>query len=261
MIFPIVSGLGVDPKGRELPRRISQERLEERGTHVLIAPASVGPNVVGEHTVGPAAVLPEKHCGRAGAPFFRTQRAVSRRRPGEHRTRAPNPAAARRRFGREEKTLHDVAQAELGTGAVRCPLRVDDRHDGARDEIPIFVERERNDRLDVGGVANRVGRTDAEVPVVLDGDLNEAGHRVLEFLGEFGGGGLVIARRVLRERRAGESEREGERGGDEVVFAGGFHRCRFQKSNSRLRPSASAGQGSKRRQRRVLERGEWPVNE
>src|SRR5439155_26898238 len=130
----------------------------------------------------------------------------------------------------------------------------------AGDEVPILAEREGNDGLDVGRVTHGVGRADAEVPIVLNGHADQTGDRVLEFLGQFGGG-LVVGGGVLREERSSESERADERGGEEVLSACGLHGCGFQKSNSRLRPSVSAGQGSKPRERRVLERGEWPVNE
>src|SRR6266568_9074089 len=59
MILPIVSGLGVDAEAREGLRRVSQKRLEERGADVgATAVAAVRPDVIGEHAVSPAAVLP-----------------------------------------------------------------------------------------------------------------------------------------------------------------------------------------------------------
>src|ERR1041384_4348362 len=84
MIFPIVSCLGVDAEGGELFRRVSQERLEEGGVHVVVAPAGVRPDVVDKYAIGPAAVLLEQHRSRSHTPFAGAKCAVGRRGPGEY---------------------------------------------------------------------------------------------------------------------------------------------------------------------------------
>src|SRR5260370_41188985 len=88
---------------------------------------------------------------------------------------------------------------------------VNDRQDGADDEIPIFADGNRDDRLDVRGISHRVRRADAEIPVVLDRHADERGEWILKFLGQFG---LLILRAIPA---GGSSVRKRER---EVAIKG-----------------------------------------
>src|SRR5260370_20287640 len=86
---------------------------------------------------------------------------------------------------------------------------VNDRQDGADDEIPIFADGNRNDRLDVRGISHRVRRADAEIPVVLDRHADERGEGILKLLCPF----RLLILRVPPSTTAGGSgggQREGE---------------------------------------------------
>jgi len=59
---------------------------------------------------------------------------------------------------------------------------IDNRGNPADHQIPVFPEADWNHRLDVQNVLRAIARTDAEVPVLLDGNADEAGDRVLRGL-------------------------------------------------------------------------------
>src|SRR5260370_38329678 len=90
---------------------------------------------------------------------------------------------------------------------------VNDRQDGADEEIPIFADGNRNDRLDVRGIFHRVRRADAEIPVVLDRHADERSDWILKFLGQFG----LLILRVLPPATAGGGSSVGEREGDMAI--------------------------------------------
>ena len=56
---------------------------------------------------------------------------------------------------------------------------VDDRHNPAGDEIPVFGEADRNHWLNVQYILDTIARPDAEVVVILHRNADEVGNRVL----------------------------------------------------------------------------------
>src|SRR5262245_48369760 len=137
MVYPVVTGLGVDAESGVFFGCISEERLQEGTADTLtIFVARVGPDLVGEHAIGPAFILAERHDSRAEPPFLRAQHAFSRRRKIEIRPDAPDESCVR---GREEETQRRVAQSALAAGADAI-LLINIRNDSTRDDIPAFVE-------------------------------------------------------------------------------------------------------------------------
>lgn len=76
--------------------------------------------------------------------------------------------------------------------------RVDDRQDGARDQVPILVQRDRHHRLKIRRVAEAVVvDAAAKIQIVLERHVDQRRHGSREFSGETG-------RRRLREAGTGQ---------------------------------------------------------
>jgi hypothetical protein len=114
--------------------------------------------VIGENAVGPAVLLLEDDSGRTGAPLLGAEAIIGRGRPQKHRADAPDDAARPRRARQQEEALRGVAEAAMRADSRRRLLPVHQRHDGPHDQIPLLVQLERNDRLDVERVATALRR-------------------------------------------------------------------------------------------------------
>lgn len=114
--------------------------------------------MVGEHPKSPRAILFEHHCGGADAEFFRAQQRIGGGRDQEHRADAPDRRAC---LGREEEALHRVAETEFVESITRRSeaFLVDDRQNGAGNQVPVFIQIEGENRLDVGRPLRAVART------------------------------------------------------------------------------------------------------
>ena len=206
--LPIAGGLRVHPERGIGLGGVGDEGLNEGGVDLLTAPAADGPDVVGQDAVGETVRLLQCHHGGTRAPHATAQGRIGRGGIITHRPGAQNPPA-HRFLGREEKALRDVAQTGMTFPRTRGSQRilvqrilVNDRHDGADDEVPIRADGDRHDRLDVAGVFHRAGRADAEVPIVLEGHADEVGDGILEFFGQLG---LFVLRSCARAAAGGSS--------------------------------------------------------
>ncbi|MGC1480245.1 MAG: hypothetical protein WA771_07055 [Chthoniobacterales bacterium] len=82
---------------------------------------------------------------------------------------------------------------------------LDDREDGAGDQVPVLSKRDRDDGLEIQRVAEGlvVGAT-AKIEVVLERDADERGDGVLKLLRE-----IFVALGVGSEGRREQGQREG----------------------------------------------------
>jgi hypothetical protein len=93
-------------------------RAQEGGIYVCpVVVAGNRPDVVDQPTVGPPSRLPQGNGARPQAPLFGAEQIVGGGRQAKNRSGAPDYAAGRRRARRKEKTLQDIANTELITGA------------------------------------------------------------------------------------------------------------------------------------------------
>lgn len=91
-------------------------------------------------------------------------------------------------MGRREKNLRlDVAEPEVRSEVRREPRLIEDRRDRARDDVPLVVQMDGNDRLKVEVVLRRVVGPEAEIQVVLKLHADEVGDRVFSRLAQFVG--------------------------------------------------------------------------
>jgi len=95
---------------------------------------------------------------------------------------------------REEEALCGVAQAELVASARHRAFLVDDRHDGPNDDVPIPVQLERYDGLDVERGTGTVAWPVAFVVIELEGHAYQAGDWIGQLFGQIGV--ALSARRV-----------------------------------------------------------------
>ncbi len=80
--------------------------------------------------------------------------------------------------------MKDVGAVPAGTVGRGDRLRVpDDRQDGAGDDVPVFIDVEGNDGLQVDHVLGAAMRPVAEIEVVLDRETDEVADRILKLLG------------------------------------------------------------------------------
>ena len=97
---------------------------------------------------------------------------------------AEDPAARGRLLRREEQALRGVAEPRAAVAGDHVVL-VDDRQDRARDDVPVLVEADRHDRLDVERVALAVAAgAIAFVVVELQRHADERGDRVRQLFRE-----------------------------------------------------------------------------
>ena len=133
---------------------VVEEGLEGHDVHVLAAPARVGPDVVHERSGHDVLAHVEADQGRPEAPFSAAKLRTARGGEKKRRTDAPDefPRLARR----EERGERRVADAgHVGVRAWGRPAL--DGQDGARDDVPVLVDRDGNHRLDVERVVASLG--------------------------------------------------------------------------------------------------------
>src|SRR5262245_11108897 len=104
--------------------------------------------MIGQGTDCPAMPLPERHACWTDTPFFRTEKPIGCGGNTENRTDAPNKAVDRL-CGRKEQALRDVSKAELSARAREDVFLIDHRQNCPRNQVPVLVEMEGNDRLKV----------------------------------------------------------------------------------------------------------------
>src|SRR5258706_7001457 len=225
---------------------VGDERLEERLTHApAMAAPRERPDLVREKAGSDRPRLLQQHRGRARPPLLRAQRALRGRGQQERRAEAPDETApARRLRWREEEALRRVRQTEAGALARRDPaVPVHDREDRARDEVPVVVELDRDDRLDVQLVDHAVGvPADAVVGVLLEGYADQRRDRIVELLGQL----FLLVRARDRGEEARDTEKRqseasnAESPSSEVRACGAAYRGRSGKSSPTARIRASA---------------------
>jgi len=141
------------------------------------------------------------------------------------RSNTPNQPEWSRMFGREKETLSGVAQAILGTilrlqwRILRQVLDVEEvmlrNHweDRAQNKVPIFVNRNGNDRLNIEReLVAVVRRPVAEVLVGLERDANQRRDGVRQLFGElvclvrvrFHLGSIGSVESLSRQKKGGE---------------------------------------------------------
>ena len=159
------------------------------------------PTVHGPFCISPTPVDPR-------APLVRGD-AVGR---GRDRNAGPTPQispAAVGFFGEKKKLCVVAPSPTLWSEVRRDVVLVDDRQDGARDQVPVLADRDRDHRLDVQIVLLAVLGREVAVVVELERHADQARHRVGQLLGEVG-----VALGEGRERRGrprGPGRRTGAR--------------------------------------------------
>ena len=190
-------------------------KIDAQAEHV----ARQRPDVVDQHAVDPRVALLEleHHGGRPEAPVLVAEHIVGVGRQLRDRAHAPDQPARAGAGGRQEGRELDVAEAEgaaLAGNELRLP---DQRHDRARDDVPVLVHLDRDHRLDVEDVLRPRQRPDVEVGVVLERHADQVADRVLRQLGEFLGRHLSVGRRCECATQRSERQRGAHRpraGGD-----------------------------------------------
>jgi hypothetical protein len=211
--LPVVAALGVDPPGRRRGGGVAEEGLDEGLADVgpvVVAGVGERPDVVGQHAVGVAVLLLEQQGGRARAPFLGPQIRLAGR-PQDGRTDGPDQAVMLG-LRREEEALGGVAEAERGVVAGIGVLLLHDRHDGADDQVPVLVQRKRDHRLDVQGVAAAVLGAVAAVVVLLERHADQVGDRIGQLLGQFGAVVLGVGQGGARQQATRRGTAGGARG-------------------------------------------------
>ena len=84
-------------------------------------------------------------------------------------------------LGGEEEALDGVSQAGLA-GRTDDVLLMDDRNNGAADQVPVVIQRERDHRLDIERVPPSVVGPDAKIKIVLERHTDERGDWIGELL-------------------------------------------------------------------------------
>jgi hypothetical protein len=87
----------------------------------------------------------------------------------------------------EEEARIEITETEIALVTLVYGRLIHDRQDPARDQVPVLVQLERDDRLDVEDVLFFAERPDIGVGVVLERDRNQIGDRVLRLLLEIAG--------------------------------------------------------------------------
>lgn len=131
--------------------------------------------------------------------------AVGGGRDQKGRTDTPNDA---RRAGigrRQEEALGDVTEPERIAVGRRQVVAIGDRQDRARDQVPVRVQRDGNDRLDV----ERIGEAillgaGAKFEIALERHADQVGDRVRELLCEIV---RILGQRLLPLHGGGDKHR------------------------------------------------------
>ena len=131
--------------------------------------------------------------GRSRTPLAVAQQRVGLCRPSHRWSNAPEQFARIRR--REENSGVNVAQPERALYPGSGRGLVDDGHNGPCDKIPVLIQSDRNDRLNIHDPLRGVVGADPEIKVVLEGDADEVGDWVLGFLGQFLSFAVLVADR------------------------------------------------------------------
>src|SRR5689334_21094890 len=99
--------------------------------------------------------------------------------------------------GGKEEALRRIALSRLGASTWKDIVLVDQRQDCARDEVPVIVQSEGNDWLNVHIPLRTVlGRTDSAIVVELEGYADQRRDGIGELLGELLG--IVLLRKSIR---------------------------------------------------------------
>ena len=175
LVLPVVAGFGLQGGGPGSGGGVADERLHKTVVDVVeAAPVLHRPQVVGQHTDGPAPALFKDHSCGAERPLIGGGEGVGAGGQQGHRTEPPDQAPWAGEAGGKKQTLHCVAKVNtvvktaLIDSAVGIAL-MDHRQDRAGDQIPIFAEVDRHHRLDVQRQAIDVfPGADAIVPIPLE---------------------------------------------------------------------------------------------
>jgi hypothetical protein len=160
-VVPVGGRLGVDGESRMRLGRVSEERLQKHLAKTLpILLDDDGPELVHEHACGQSAHLFEHHKGRSNRERAGAEKRMRSGWIKEGGPDAPNQAERSGIFGRKKETLRRIAEPVLRTilndvkrfGHILDVKEVvlrNDRKNRAQNEIPILVQGNGNDRLNV----------------------------------------------------------------------------------------------------------------
>jgi crotonobetainyl-CoA:carnitine CoA-transferase CaiB-like acyl-CoA transferase len=195
---PVVGTFGADEVGGACRRGVGQRDLAEGLVDALAVVRRIeAPVVDAEQQEGPRSAQPHRDRGRPQAPLLGAKEIVGRGRVQHCRPDTPYEPAFGGPRRREPQALHDVAHATFRTGEHVVDMR--ERNDRARDQIPIFVQREGQHRLRHKRVAEAlVVAPAAVVEVVLDRYRDQVGQRVVQLLRQLILRHAVLFRLVLR---------------------------------------------------------------
>ena len=117
---PVVGAFCIKREGPCILGGVGHEWLEERATGVVaVTVASISPEVVREHAVGPTVVLPEHDASWSCSKFSTSQQTVRRGRKLHRGANTPNDATRTRSLRRKEQALQRVSKTKLMASAGR----------------------------------------------------------------------------------------------------------------------------------------------
>ena len=153
------------------------------------------PLIVEQHAEHPMSRRRQEHGRRAEQDSARPENRIAGGRNGEDRANAPDQFARVRR--RQEQRLGNIANT-VGAAVFRRIRLADQRNDGARDDVPVFVQVHWNDRLDIEYFLRTVERPRIKIRVALEWQAHKIRDRVLRLLLQV----FVFCRLHLDDRRA-----------------------------------------------------------
>ena len=165
---------------------VVHERLDQHLIDVrTLASARKRPDIVGERAEQPMPLYREDDDRRSCTPAMVAEILIGRGRQQECRPDAPDDFA--RLCRREEERGIEISDPELLMARGRQLGLGDHRRDPAGDQVPIRIDRDWNDGLDVEDLLRRMKRPDTEIRIRLKWEADEVGDRVLRFFRELFG--------------------------------------------------------------------------
>lgn len=201
--FPVVGGFRVHGERHGVGGCVGQKRLQKRVADVVILVGPNRPKMIGQPAIGPTALLLERHHSRPNRKGVRRKIAATSRQK-EYRTSAPYPSRRSGCLRREEERLYDIPN----TGFVEVPdVRGNDRNNRSGDHIPVLVQRERKNRLNVQHPLAPTSISAVAIVIVqLKRKTDQICNRVGQFLRKLG-----VARSLLSSsRRGGQCRRDAD---------------------------------------------------
>lgn len=146
--IPVVNGLDAERDGGVGGQHVGGPWFDI-GRVVDVTAISQRPKLVGEDPHGPRSLRFQGDGGRPERPAVNPEGIFRCRGNAERGTHTPDSTVFRNRTRGKEEALQDIAQTGLVLPLPSHVLLLNERDDGARDQIPILVQGERDQRLQV----------------------------------------------------------------------------------------------------------------